>query len=202
MLILAFDTSASSVSVAVLDEARVWSYQEREMERGHAEALMPMIQSVLDASRITLKDIGGVAVSLGPGSFTGVRVGLAAARAFALALNIRVYGVTTFEAWAYHVGKPAWVVLDTKRDDYYAQLFDGEGKVSSEPTILSAEQFKEKLPFDALGTGAEKLASEVHCGLIQKISPIAVSIGRVALGRLDHPLPPDPIYLREADVTL
>ena len=117
MLMLAFDTSASAVSVAVLDEARVWSYQEREMERGHAEALMPMIQAVLDASKVSLKEIGGIAVSLGPGSFTGVRVGLAAARAFALALNVRVYGVTTFEAWAYHVGKPAWIVLDTKRDD-------------------------------------------------------------------------------------
>lgn len=202
MLMLAFDTSASTVSVAVLDEARVWSYQEREMERGHAEALMPMIQAVLDASKVSLKEIGGIAVSLGPGSFTGVRVGLAAARAFALALNVRVYGVTTFEAWAYHVGKPAWVVLDTKRDDYYAQFFDAEGKPTSEPSILSSEQLKEKLPFDALGTGAEKLASEINCGLIQKISPIAVSIGRVALGRMDHPLPPDPIYLRDADVTL
>lgn len=202
MLMLAFDTSATLVSVAVLDEQKVWAFSQQEMERGHAEALMPMIEHVLKNAHVTLKDIQGIAVTLGPGSFTGIRVGLAAARAFALALGIKVYGVTCFEAWVYHLGRPVMVVLDTKRGDYYTQAFDEDGQAIGSASIQTGEELKKQLPFFAVGSAAEVLHEEIGCDVIQTISPVAVSVGRVALSRLDKPLPPEPIYLREADVTL
>lgn len=202
MLLLALDTSANMVSVALLDEDRVWGFVQEDMERGHAESLMPIIARLMENAQMTLKEIDGIAVSVGPGSFTGVRVGLAAARAFGLALKIPVYGVTCFESVVFGIHKPVAVVLDTKRDDFYVQFFDENAKACSVPAVQSAEQLQQKLPFTAVGSGALKLSEEIGCPIIQKISPIAVSVGKVALSRLDNPMPADPLYLRDADVTL
>lgn len=202
MFILSLDTSAALLSVAVLDENKVWAYAQQEMERGQGEALIPFVANVLKMAQLTIKDIQGVGVAIGPGSFTGVRVGLSAARGIGLALNIPVYGVTNFESVAYGIGKPLIVVLDTKRGDYYTQSFDDTGHSTEQPVVRSAEQLKALLPFTAVGDGALKVQAETGCNVTEKISPSAVSIGKVALSRLDDPLPPEPLYLRDADVTL
>lgn len=202
MLILSLDTSSNYVSVALVDQTHTYGYLEEEMDRGQAESLMPMIQSVLQKAQKTMNDVNGVAVTVGPGSFTGVRIGLAAARAFGLALNVPVYGVTCFEAWAYHLGRACKVVLDSKRDDYFVQSFDADGNAVTEPAILSADALKAEMPFIAVGTGAEALSEEIGCKSVVKISPIAVAVARIALSRLDKPMPPNPLYMREADVTV
>ena len=202
MLLLALDTSANYVSVALVDETRTFAYLEEEMERGQAESLMPMIDNVLKKAQKTMADIDGVAVTVGPGSFTGVRIGLAAARAFGLALKIPVYGVTCFEVWAYHLGRTCKVVLDSKRDDYFVQDFNADGVAISEPAIQSVDVLKTKLPFAAVGTGALALSEEIGCNFVQKISPVAVAAARIALSRIENPLPPKPLYMREADVTV
>ena len=202
MLLLALDTSASLVSVALLMGKRNVRFCEQEMERGQGEALIPMIQELFESARLNIKDLTGVAVAVGPGSFTGVRIGIATARAIAMALDIPVYGVTNFEAYSYSILKPITVVLDSKRDDYFVQKFDGNGTAVDVPKIATAKQMKKALPFTAVGSGANKLAGEIGCKVLNKISPTAVSVGRVALERLDHPMPASPLYLREADVTL
>ena len=202
MLLLALDTSANYVSVALVSEVRTFAFFEEEMERGQAESLMVMIESLLQKAKKTMADVQGIAVTVGPGSFTGVRIGLAAARAFGLALGIPVFGVTCFEVWAYHLGRACKVVLDSKRDDYFVQSFDAEGKAVSEPAIQSAEALKGELPFVAVGTGAASLSEEIGCEAVVKISPIAVAAARIALSRLDTPMPPKPLYMREADVTV
>ena len=202
MLLLAIDTSASLVSVALLMGKRNVRFREQEMERGQGEALIPMIQELFESAHLEIKDLTGVAVAVGPGSFTGVRIGIATARAIAMALNIPVYGVTNFEAYSYSLLKPVTVVLDSKRDDYFIQKFDGNGVAVGAPKIATAKQLKKNLPFIAVGSGANKLAGEIGCKVLNKISPTAVSVGRVALERLDHPMPASPLYLREADVTV
>ena len=202
MLLLSLDTSANYVSVALVSEVRTFAYTEEEMERGQAESLMPMIENVLQKAQKTMADIQGIAVTIGPGSFTGVRIGLAAARAFGLALGIPVFGVTCFEVWAYHLGRACKVVLDSKRDDYFVQSFDENGKAIDEPAIQSAEKLKSELPFIAVGTGAQALSEEIGCEEVVKISPIAVAAARIALSRLDNPMPPKPLYMRDADVTV
>ena len=202
MLLLAIDTSSSLVSVALLMGKRNVRFREQEMERGQGEALIPMIQELFDTAHLTMKDLTGVAVAVGPGSFTGVRIGIATARAIAMALNIPVYGVTNFEAYSFGVLKPVTVILDSKRDDYFVQKFDGNGNALGTPKIATAHQLKKALPFTAVGSGAMQLSSEIGCKVLNKISPTAVSVGRIALSRLDHPMPASPLYLREADVTV
>ncbi len=202
MLVLALDTSANFVSVALLNEDKVFSFVEQDMERGQAEALIPLIQRILSNARFEMKDVQAVAVTVGPGSFTGVRIGLACARALGLALDIPVYGVTCFEVWSYHLGRSCKVVLDSKRDDFYVQSFNADGNATDAPAVLSAEQLKESLPFAAIGTGADLLGNKIPCEVIYKLSPTAVAAGRIALSRRDNPLAASPLYLRDADVTL
>ena len=202
MLILALDTSSSAVSVALLDEKQVLASHEQVMDRGQGEALVPIIGQVLEQAGKTPADIMGVAVAVGPGSFTGVRVGLSTARGIGLALNVPVYGVTNFEASAYGITEPITIVLDTKRGDYFTQSFDENGHPMNTPSIQSSEDLKSKLPFIVVGDGAEKLSSEIRCEVLQKTVLSAVAIGQIALSRLSEPLPPEPLYLRDADVTI
>ena len=202
MLLLAIDTSANHVSVALLMNNKQVRYTQQEMDRGQGEALIPLIQNLLKGAQKTMADLTGVAVAVGPGSFTGVRIGIATARAIGMALNIPVYGVTNFEAYAYSLLTPVTVVLDSKRDDYFVQKFDENGVASGKPRIATFEQLKKELPFVAVGSGAKDLAKKIKCKVLDKISPTAVCVGRVALARIDNPLPPTPIYLRDADVTV
>ena len=202
MLLLAIDTSGSLVSVALLMGKRNVRFREQEMERGQGEALIPMIQELFEAAHLNMKDLTAVAVAVGPGSFTGVRIGIATARAIGMALNIPVYGVTNFEAYSYSLLKPVTVVLDSKRDDYFVQKFDANGMPVGHPKIATAKQLKKVLPFTAVGSGATALANEIGCKVLNTISPTAVSVGRVALARQEHPMPASPVYLREADVTV
>lgn len=202
MLILSLDTSCATLSIAVLDDDKVLACQTQTMERGHGEALIPMIDTVLKQAHIDISQINGVATAIGPGSFTGVRVGLSTARGIGLALNIPVYGVTNLEAVSYEINQPIMAVLDTKRGDYFTQDFDANGQPTNAPHIQNVEQLKALLPFTAIGDGAHKLAQEINCDVVSQSVPSAISIGKIALKRLNHPLPAEPLYLREADVTI
>ena len=102
MLILAIDTALDACAAALLDTeaGKLIAQEAQAMKRGHAEALMPLIGRVIAASGIAFTDLGRIAVTTGPGSFTGLRVGLSAARGIALAANIPAVGVTTLAAYA------------------------------------------------------------------------------------------------------
>lgn len=202
MLILSIDTSSADLSVALVNEDGVLGLVEENMLRGQGEVLIPYIQSMMQQADLPMSAIECVAVAVGPGSFTGVRVGLSAARGIALALDIPVYGVTNLEAAAAGVHEPIVVTLDTKRGDYYTQSFDKDGIPINEPSIQSADELKKQVPFTATGDGAMKLAEEIGCDVAMKPQANAVSIAQIALSRLDNPLPAEPLYLREADVTV
>src|SRR6266404_8592747 len=102
MLILAIDTALDACAAAVLDteSGRLIAQESESMKRGHAEALMPMIARVIKASGIGFSGLDRIAVTTGPGSFTGLRVGLSAARGIALAASKPVVGLTTLSAYA------------------------------------------------------------------------------------------------------
>ncbi|HML11324.1 MAG TPA: tRNA (adenosine(37)-N6)-threonylcarbamoyltransferase complex dimerization subunit type 1 TsaB [Stellaceae bacterium] len=126
-VILAFDTAGSACSVAVGRGDVVLTHERREMRHGHAEALLPMIDRVMAAAGCVPRDIGTIAVTIGPGGFTGIRAGLAAAHGLALATGARLAGVSGFAAVAGLIapdGLPLLVALDSRREDFYAQLFD------------------------------------------------------------------------------
>ncbi len=202
MLILSIDTSSADLSVALVNENGSLGLVEENMLRGQGEALIPYIQSMMQQAGLPMNAVEGVAVAVGPGSFTGVRVGLSTARGIGLALDIPVYGVTNLEAAAAGLNEPVTVTLDTKRGDYYTQQFDKNGKAIGEPSIQSADDLKQQLPFTAIGDGAMKLAEEIGCDVATKPQSSAISIAQIALSRLDNPLPAEPLYLREADVTV
>ena len=201
-LCLALDTASDNTSVALLADDGTHAVNEMTAARGQGEALMGMIQDVLKQMNKAPQDITCIAVTVGPGSFTGVRIGLAAARGFALALDIPVMGVDNFLATAYNVHKKTKVVLDSKREDYFVQDFDAKGTPLASPKIESVQELKKMLPFTACGSGAQRLKQEIGCSIMTNKTATALVIAKIAL---DHPkktTQPHPLYLREADVTI
>lgn len=199
MLLLAFDTTANSVSVALLNESGVIASRCLEMVRGQGEALIPMISDIMTESGHQMNELTDVAVSVGPGSFTGVRVGLATARGIGLALGISMHGVTTFEMAAYGLQRPVMVVLDTKRGDFYTQIFSQEKNQPESPCIQTAESV---LLWAGHWTGDGVLVLGKTSGFVPNTIIPAEAVGLIASSRLSRPLPVEPIYLRDADVTV
>lgn len=144
MLILAFDTTMGACTTAVVREGTVLAQTSATMDHGQAEALMPTIEDVMTRAGIAYADLDRIATTVGPGSFTGVRVGLATARALGLAAQKPVIGVSTLEVLAAAVpdaertaSKAILAAVDTKRGDLYVQLFDAENRPQGEPAALA-----------------------------------------------------------------
>lgn len=150
-LTLAFDTSADNCSVALLGGDSVLAAEERSMTRGHTEALVPMVMQVMEAAGERIGDLDAIGVTVGPGSFTGIRTGIAAAQGFALASPAEAVGVSTLEAVAYGAlasaadRSPVMCILDTRRDAYYVQDYDADRVPLSAPAILGGDEIGELL---------------------------------------------------------
>src|SRR4051812_23746860 len=142
MLILAFDTTMAACSVAVWRDGATVAARHAPMERGQAEALMPLVDVCMKDADVAFDTLTRIAVTVGPGSFTGVRVGLAAARGFGLALKIPVIGATTGEVLAHGAASDGTIVslIDTKRGDFYVEAFRADGARLLEPSVLSADE--------------------------------------------------------------
>ena len=155
MKLLAVDTSGAACSAALWANGAVISSRRREMFRGQAEALMPMAAEVMREARMGFAALDLIAVTIGPGSFTGLRTGLAAARGIALAQSIPLIGVTTTEVIALAAGRnradggsarPITVVLNSRRDDLYAQHFFADLTPVGEPFAASPEDIARSAP--------------------------------------------------------
>ena len=201
-LCLAFDTASDITSVACLDSLGNQSIVSETLPRGQGELLMQMIQQTLQGMEKSPKDLTHIAVTVGPGSFTGVRIGLATARGLGLALKIPVLGVDNFSATAYSMSRRIKVVLESKRDDYFVQDFDAKGKPLNKPTLKTSAQLKKLADFTACGSGAQRLAEEINCKILSILQPLAVSTAQIALHAPQLTVAPHPIYLREADVSI
>ena len=142
MLILAIDTALEACAAAVLDTttSKVLASESQAMKRGHAEALMPLIARVMKDSGLSFTALDRIAVTIGPGSFTGLRVGLSAARGIALAADKPVVGITTLSAYAAPVvsetGKqPVISAIDARHDQVYFQAVSGDGSSLIRPRV-------------------------------------------------------------------
>lgn len=130
MRILAFETSAKAASVALLEEEHLLAESYQNSGMTHSQTLMTMAEGMLKNCGLTPKDVDAVAVAAGPGSFTGVRIGVAAAKGFAWGRQIPCCGVSTLEAMAVNLGVyQGYVVpvMDARRAQVYTALFHGEG---------------------------------------------------------------------------
>ena len=142
MRILAIDTALEACSAAVLETGRaaVIAAETRVMARGHAEALMPMIARVMDAAHSEFAELDRIAVTVGPGSFTGLRVGISAARGIALAAGKPAIGLTTLAGFAApHISaddtRPVAAVIDARHEHVYLQVFGPGGRTVVAPRI-------------------------------------------------------------------
>jgi tRNA threonylcarbamoyladenosine biosynthesis protein TsaB len=168
MLILAIDTSLDACAAAVLDTgtSRLIARESQPMKRGHAEALMPLIARVMKEARLPFAALDRIAVTAGPGSFTGLRVGLSAARGIALAAGKAVVGLTTLSAYAAPVVSesgeaPVITAIDARHDQIYFQAVGGDGsglippQVAPIAKLLAAWRFG---PPHLVGNAAQILA--------------------------------------------
>ena len=168
MLILAIDTALDNCAAAVLDtQAKsVLAQESLPMKRGHAEALMPLIARVVTKSSIAYLDLDRIAVTTGPGSFTGLRVGISAARGIALAANKEIVGLTTLSAYvaplvAQKSLLPIVVAIDARHDHVYFQAVAGNGATLIRPGVVPIEETFRAARFGAVrivGNAAKMLA--------------------------------------------
>ncbi len=206
MIILAFDTCLGAVSAAVSVRGRVTSRFEL-CPTGHAERLMPVVEAALADAGTAFADIQRIAVTLGPGGFTGLRVGITAARAFGLALGVPVVGLSSLEVLARgaaeSIGATRLIAAaPAGRAGVYAQLFEAHPFVVLGPPRLIApgEPVPEFADATAIGPGAALLAG---CAANIDIGPEDLQPDAAILARLAAVLPVldmvRPIYLRAAD---
>src|SRR3954468_24131251 len=142
MRVLAIDTALDACSAAVLDTDRgaIVASESLPMSRGHAEAIMPLIARVMDAAQTEFSELDRIAVTTGPGSFTGLRVGIAAARGIALAAGRPAIGLTTLSGFAApHIAaddtKAVVAAIDARHDHVYLQVFGPGGRTLVPPRI-------------------------------------------------------------------
>jgi tRNA threonylcarbamoyladenosine biosynthesis protein TsaB len=215
MRILAIDTALPKVSVCVLDTSApdATLIEQADMKRGHAEALMPMVRSAVSKSRAGFSGLDRVAVSVGPGSFTGIRVGLAAARAIGLALRIPVVGVSTLAAFAAPIiaaGGTEVVAssVDAHHGNLYMQAFDRGGRSLVTPRVVSIRDAVRSLgagPVKLVGNGAPLMAIEAwSIGLAVEVTgeaeaPDIAFVARLGLVADPAHAPPRPLYLKAPD---
>jgi tRNA threonylcarbamoyladenosine biosynthesis protein TsaB len=206
-VLLAFDTATPAVTVALHDGERVVATFTEVGGLRHGELLAPGIAAVLDRAGATRRDVTAVAVGVGPGPFTGLRVGLVTARTLALALGVPVHGVCTLDVLAAEaldlgladdeVGGGLVVATDARRKEVYLASYDGQGRRLHGPSVSRPADVATDRP--AAGAGA-LLYPDAFPHPVGPTHPDAgVLAVLVAEGRVDL-LEPDPLYLRRPDV--
>jgi tRNA threonylcarbamoyladenosine biosynthesis protein TsaB len=222
-VVLALDSAGSTCSVAVGLGEKVVAEQRIDTMHGQAEALLPLVERAMRGAGQAPSALDFVVATVGPGSFTGIRVGLAAARGIALATGARLVGVTSFEAVAvraaqndYWETRALLVALESRREDLYVQFFEPHGDPIREPAAIMPALFREAVaatiganPLLIAGDAAQRagaaLALRPDTAVLEDSAPGAVGTLRAGLRLLRLGKAADalrPLYIRPPDVTL
>jgi len=222
MITLSFDTSLVACSTAVVDtgaNSRVLASSYCEPGKGHAEILLGMIDEVMSEAGVGFENIERQVVTIGPGSFTGVRVALSAARGFRLAYDIPICGLSTMQAIAANKSKlkaeyqpcPVAVIIDARRNQTYGQIFDADLKALCAPAVVDVDDLGNWLaswqigPLILMGSGAGLVrtngipAPQDLMATTEHASPNAACFAQVFKNLVPDETPPDPLYLRLPD---
>lgn len=234
--VLAMDTALGGVSVGIMAANGHIVSRMEETSRGQAAMLVPMIQEVLAEAQTGFDQLDLIACSIGPGSFTGLRIGLSTARTLGLALNIPVVGLNTLDVMARHycispnpqaegpvcssssaqargrddTGKSLLIVLETKRQDFYARYYDIDGQPLGEPVAANGSVILGSAPKEPFSVGGDCLnrfqqvvSGDFEC-LDELTQPDPILMAQIGLeiyeNNGDQGIP-QPLYLRGADVS-
>jgi len=210
-LILGFDTSLMALSVAVVQGPEVLANRTVEGVRDHAERLPGLIDEMIDEAGKAFSDISRIAVTVGPGGFSGLRVGLAHARGMALVLGCPVIGIGTLEALVAgcRTEGPVIAAIDARRGELYIQTFDANRAPLNPPQALSPQAAAHEYTGDSatiVGTGRALLLDALPPEALATDGgtdfPDAADVARLAVGRLAGDGPPQPLYIRPPDAKL
>jgi tRNA threonylcarbamoyladenosine biosynthesis protein TsaB len=215
MRVLALDTALAACSAAVLDtvDGGLVASESLPMVRGHAEALMPLLARVMQAAALTFRDLDRIVVTTGPGSFTGMRVGIAAARGLGVATELPVIGVSTLSAYAAPCldadeTSPVVAVIDARHAHVYLQVFGPGGRTLVAPRLAPlSEAVRAAMESSShiVGSAAQVVADNLPVTALAPISidqcdaPDIAWIARIGAVTPDMQVPPKPQYLRAPD---
>ncbi|MBC3539149.1 tRNA (adenosine(37)-N6)-threonylcarbamoyltransferase complex dimerization subunit type 1 TsaB [Rufibacter sediminis] len=221
--ILSLETSTTVCSVALHQNQHLLSYAELQMEKSHSSHITVMVQQVLEYAGVSMAQLDAVAVSGGPGSYTGLRIGSGTAKGLCFSLDKPLISVSTLEAMARQVVSvtPAperylyCPMLDARRAEVYTCLLNHalEVQMPTEPLVLESSSFRaelEKQPIIFFGSGAAKaqelLAPHPNAFYLENVKPTAKAIGELALAKLEAAQFEDvayyePFYLKEVYIT-
>jgi len=222
-VVLALDSAGLACSVVVATGDTVLGAERLQTVHGQAERLLPMVDAVMRKARLSASALDVIGTTIGPGSFTGVRVGLAAAHGIALATRARLIGVTGFEAVAASVAAPTHgrgsgfllIALESRREDLYIQLFDHILGPVREPTTIMPAALDEVL-YDFIGSApllvagdaaqraAKALSRRPNTKVAEGSAPDAAGVLQAVLRCWrtgEQAVKPLPLYLRPPDVT-
>lgn len=210
MKILAFDTAGPALSAAITDDTRTLAALHCPLQRGHAERLLPAVEGLLQAAGLTLGGLDAIATTVGPGSFTGLRTGLAAAQGLALGADKPLVGICRFEALAVASGRlgraPVVAAMDSKAHSLYVQAFAASDAIADgwppEGLNRHAEDFGDIVWPEgamAVGDGAPLLiaagAPLQDTGRRQLPASVVALCAAGKLRQGNAGLPPHPLYL-------
>ncbi|GCD44975.1 MULTISPECIES: tRNA (adenosine(37)-N6)-threonylcarbamoyltransferase complex dimerization subunit type 1 TsaB [Streptomyces] len=206
MLLLALDTATPAVTVAVHDGSRVLAEERQVDARRHGELLLPAVDRVLAEAGVKLGAVSDIVVGVGPGPYTGLRVGLVTAATFGAALDVPVHGLCTLDGIAYAAGldEPFLVATDARRKEvYWARYADARTRLTEPAVDRPADIADEAGALPSVGAGA-LLYAGTFTG-VRDGGPEHQSAGALAalaaekLARGEELLPPQPLYLRRPD---
>lgn len=210
--VLAIDTALCGVSVGIVAANGHLVSRMVETARGQAAILIPTIQEVVDEAECEFADIDLIVCSKGPGSFTGLRIGLSTARTMALSLDKPIIGLNTLDVMSQHyqIDRPLLVVLETKRQDFYARYYGAQHNPISEPMALEGQDILNLAPVDDFDVGGDCLerfqqSVSADLNLLDNIfQPDPILMCQIGLKRFEEQGGDervDPLYLRGADVS-
>ena len=223
MRVLGIDTATRTASAGVIDDDRLLAERSLAAGGSHAAALLPLIESVLDAAHLGIGDLDLLAVAIGPGSFTGLRVGLSVAKGLALACAKPIVGAPTLEAYARGLGPRAGLVcpvLDARKREVYAAVFRWIGDELREvraPDVVSPEDFASRLemPCTLIGEGVDAYAALwrtclgdaaelLSASALQPMGTVVARLGRLRYGAVgsDDLATLEPAYVRRSEAEL
>jgi len=226
LLIVSIETATGCGSVALtrggLADGRILAEATAQPELTHSRRLLGSVEWVLRAGGVVWDEVDGIAVSLGPGSFTGLRIGMAAAKGLSFASGVPLLGVETLDAIALscpYIDRPLWCLLDARKEQLYAACYrpstEGRPQRCHPAAVMSVAELLEKISCPVLLAGPgvalypDLLASLEHSRIIPATlsSPRAARLGFLAAGHLQQgklldPLTAAPLYVRASEAEL